>query len=305
MAEHEPLPYGDCQAVPLLECTLPESLVVTVVDKCKQHQCQWEIWALPRCIFRTKDFDQLREYFRKKKEEINDFHRSLWPGFPIPPLLRSKHDCDTDDTDQGQGVYLKHRTVPTSLAFPWMSWAVSRPRRMPQDRSKSQRLLRAFLEHVLEKAGTLTFRVKRIGHQLSRETTVQVTQREPCFDSTTLWTRPVHVRLQAVWEAQRTDRENVSVQSMLSHPHWADLILFGMDPNGGARVIKPLSYTLFAQLAHWVDNPTNMSSLALTAEEFEESRQKNRIQGMAVNRQALMEAILYALYENATRLSLK
>ena len=190
---------------PLLECVLPRELIVTVVDSGKKYQSQWSVWPLLKLLFRTKSMDKLQSYYTEKKNEVADYQRLFWPGFVVPECLVSKHEKDLQKKKGAlnQDIYLKGRTVPTSLALSWIVWGIMKSKRMAEDRQRAREVLREILDHVLDKAGQFSFEIRQIG--ALKEHAISITAMNPHFDSELLWTKGIRGRLVFAWNQHKMD----------------------------------------------------------------------------------------------------
>lgn len=286
--------FGKANLAKLCNCVLPSELLVTIVDDGVSGQCQWAVLPLMRQLFSTKREMKLRDNFRDKESEVKDIHLLLWPGVIVPEPAISKHE---KEFEEGQSVFLKQKAMATSLAISWMTWAVSKAKRMPPDRAKSQVFLRSLLNHVLEVAGTLSLRVVRAGD--GQEISMRVSTRNPFFQSGNLWTRAIRGSIVHRWESRRVDANEEQVTSSHDRPHWIDFILFACHPQAGcSHLLMPLALQMLAQIAFWMDE--NMSRLALDVQVLQKNRQKNEFQSKFVLRQELTEAAEFMLRENAT-----
>lgn len=293
--------------VGLIECILPQDVLVTMVDPHgdtpdRAIQAQWAVVPLMRRIFRAKNETKLHVLFTEKFAEVQETHRELWPGFGPPKMLQSKHQRATANSDseaEPQIVYLKQKSVPTSMAMAWLAWGASKSRRMAEDRSRTLSYLKELLDHVLQRAGKLDFRVVKIGRPQDGETSVQVSAMNPYLNSRLLWTKSQDCRIVPTWELCRIDSKH-AVSSGADRPHWLDIVAFAVDSKGGLaqRLLKPLAFTLLAQAASWMDD--NMSRLALEASEFQRTGRKNRFQSKAANFLAMVQAANFLLQENET-----
>ena len=288
--------FGKANLAKLCHCVLPGELMVTIVDDGLSGQCQWAVLPLMRQLFSTKRDMKLRDNFRGKGSEVKDIHLLLWPGVIVPESAISKHE---KEFEEGQAVFLKQKTMATSLAIAWMTWAVSKAKRMPPERARSQAFLRSLLNHVLEVAGTLSLRVVRAGQFDGQEISMRVSTRNPFFNSDNLWTRAIRGSIVHRWESRRVDENEEQVTSGHDRPHWIDFILFACDPHAGcSHLLVPLALQMLAQIAFWMDE--NMSRLALDVQVLQQNRQKNEFQSKFVLRQELTEAAEFMLRENAT-----
>ena len=288
----------DCEAamVNLLECLLPDDLLVTIVQD-HDIQAQWAAFPFLMQLFRAQDPEKIREYYTHSDrwEEIQDVHRQLWPGHGLPQILVSKHESKEDTA--GQGVFLKHKSMPTSFAVSWLAWAVSNSKRMPPDRLRSQQFLRRLLTHVLAVAGTLRFNILRVGDRNASLAEVQVTSLNDQLNARALWTQAVHRSLQTTWNRKRLD-ENHPLESSDDRPSFIDVIIFGLDPKcqPANLWLKPLASTILAQTASWMDD--NIARLAVSADERNQSRQKNRKLSKSINWLAMANLAMFLINEN-------
>ena len=226
------------------------------------------LWHFCWNLFSTQDEESIRSHFNSKMSEIEDIHRNIWPDCEVPSLLRSKHGAQP----QQGGLYLKKLAMPTSFAFCWLVWAISKNKRMRPERDKSKKFARRLLKHVLAVAGTLHFQIKPVGRN-SQATAVQVSDRNSCVDSRCFWNAVLKGRIVPFWEAKRNDVADDDVTSTWDRPDWIDYILFSLDPKKGAcTLLQPVIWTILAQTALWVDN--NVSRLALSTDDRRQNPSK-------------------------------
>ena len=82
--------------------------------------------------------------FREVWEDIQDTHRQIWPGQPVP----SKKTKDRENL-----------VVPTSVVFAILVWAVSAPRRSPSSRERASTMFASLMRRCVEYGVTITFPV--------------------------------------------------------------------------------------------------------------------------------------------------
>ena len=251
---------------------------------------------LPETNFSTQDEDRLREHFANKTGEIEDIHRKLWPGFEIPDNLVSKHGTEKHEAS----VYLKKKTMPTSICFCWLAWALEKERRMPAERTKTKAFARRFLKHVLQVAGSLQFNITTVGargFQAALGSVVQVSETNSCVDSKLLWNMNLKGRIAPTWEARRNDLSE-DLSSVWNRPDWIDFIIFALDPRNKSvhTLLASVAWEFLAQTASWVDN--NVSRLAVLTGDLLRERQKNRSENLAVKTAVAIEAAEFWLHRN-------
>ena len=291
---------AEATLVPLLVCRLPYDVFVTVIDNSKDVQAQWWVVPLMGQIFTTKNEDSLRDKMSEKFEEFVGIHSEVWPGYTIPPLLKSKFESENHKRKYGtdeskQPVYLRQKTVPTSIAIASLIWALSKPKRMHREREKGQQFMRGLLGHVLAVAGTLKFDIAPVGTKNARVKRVEISTRNEFFDSSDLWDGRLKGRIWPTWELQRLGKDPM-ISSNWDRPQWIDLILFCLDPSNNVPILKPVVFTILAQLAAWIDD--NLSRLAVGADTLDQQRQKTRGGNAAITKDVLVKAATFLLFEN-------
>ena len=290
----------DSSLVPLLVCTLPDGLFITIIDEGKELQSQWWLVPLMSQIFSTKDSDALRDHFGSKFPQFRKIHEEMWPGFELPPILLSKFESESSEGNVAgphQPVFLRQKTVPTSVAMAMLGWAVSMGKRMPKERLKSQNFMRHLLTHVLTVAGTLSFDVVPVGKGLAGRT-IQISTLNDCLQFQDLWTTTFKGRIAPRWNFRKLAADDDQVTSNWDRPQWIDFILFSLDPTNTSAVdiLKPLAFNILAQVASWMDG--NMSKLAVTAESIDQIRQKTRRETMVLTNQVMRDAAMFLLHDN-------
>ena len=269
-------------------------------------QKQWAVKELLSNLFSTDDEDSLAKHFNAKGEQVKEIHNALWPGFQIPPLLHSKHmQVRESDAETSQPkVYLKKKTIGTSLAFAWVTWAFSYCKRQPAQRVKSWNFFTKLFCHCLEAAGQLSFRVRRIGEPGAVDTIIEISSHNDTVDSRRLWLPSVASYIRTAWNFLKVDPGS-PISSPFERPRMVDLILFGLDPKVKCvvNILRPLALTIVAQFSAWVD--AQCSHVALEVENFTTSRQKNRISRIDALNHATWCAIDFYLHENELRLKLE
>ena len=286
----------DASLVSIQNHGLPDGLFVTVVDHGREMQSQWSVTDFLKQIFSTQDEDRLREHFANKTGEIEDIHRKLWPGFEIPDNLVSKHGTEKHEAS----VYLKKKTMPTSICFCWLAWALEKERRMPAERTKTKAFARRFLKHVLQVAGSLQFNITTVGargFQAALGSVVQVSETNSCVDSKLLWNMNLKGRIAPTWEARRNDLSE-DLSSVWNRPEWIDFIIFALDPRNKSvhTLLASVAWEFLAQTASWVDN--NVSRLAVLTGDLLRERQKNKSENLAVKTAVAIEAAEFWLHRN-------
>ena len=288
--------------VQLTKCLLPGNPAIEVTEFCQQDdvQGQWNMQELLKNLFATQAPESIAAPWESKKEVVKEFHRFLWPGFPVPALMKTKHEQKVE-SDAAQICYLKKKTVPTSVAFAWVLWGISHPRRDLALRIKSWKFFVQLFEHALAEAGRLTFRVKCVGQRGALDKMVAVNIHNPTVFGRIVWTVSVGRQISYQWNVCRLD-ENNPISSTLERPKLADIICFGLNSANGmaGRLVRPLAHTLMAQFAAWVDE--HLAVIALEVQGFHEAKQKNRTAQLDALTHALWRAIDWYLHENELRL---
>ena len=292
----------DASLVPLLNCTLPNGLFVTIIDEGQELQSQWWLVPLMSQIFSTKDSESLRDHFTSKFPQFRKIHEEMWPGFELPPILLSKFESESSEGDKSvagphQPVFLRQKTVPTSVAMAMLGWAVSKGKRMPKERLKSQDFMRQLLNHVLAVAGTLSFDVVPVGKGLPGRT-IRVSTLNDCLDFQDLWIVTLKGRIAPRWNFRKLAADDEQVTSNWDRPQWIDFILFSLDPTNTSAVdiLRRPALNILAQVASWMDG--NMSKLAVTAESIGQIRQKTRRETMVLTNQVMRDAAMFLLHDN-------
>lgn len=256
-------------------------------------QCQWNLLELLKNLFKTTDSEALLGHFKNRMGSVTDFHFRLWPGYVLPEILRTKHQT-SDEVEQK--VFLKKKTVPTSIAFAWVVWAVGHTKRDISLRKKSWKFLAQLFEHSLEQAGRLGFRVKCVGDAGAPDRTCAVNMHNPTVSAQLLWKPAVQRQLLLEWESRRLD-ESHFISSVMDRPKLLDVIYFGLTVGGDAgNLLTPLAETILAQFAGWLDE--HFQVIALEVSGFQDSRLKNRLAKQDALTHALWEAINFFLHEN-------
>lgn len=292
----------DASLVPLLNCTLPNGLFVTIIDEGQELQSQWWLVPLMSQIFSTKDSESLRDHFTSKFPQFRKIHEEMWPGFELPPILLSKFESESSEGDKSvagphQPVFLRQKTVPTSVAMAMLGWAVSKGKCMPKERLKSQDFMRQLLNHVLAVAGTLSFDVVPVGKGLPGRT-IRVSTLNDCLDFQDLWIVTLKGRIAPRWNFRKLAADDEQVTSNWDRPQWIDFILFSLDPTNTSAVdiLRRPALNILAQVASWMDG--NMSKLAVTAESIGQIRQKTRRETMVLTNQVMRDAAMFLLHDN-------
>ena len=280
------------------KCVLPGNPSPEVVVL-PGKQAQWSLNDLLGNLFETTCKESLHENYCKRKAVVEDIHRSLWPGQPLPDLVPSKHqelNRRPGDPQDSDNVYLKNKCLPTSLAFSWIVWAFSHSKRMASSRAKSWKFFHDLFHHCLEVAGSLEFEVSLLGQRNASGQTVEITSHNDTVDARLLWTRILHNRISVEWNSCRVQDSNL-ISSNLQRPRLLDIIFFALDyKNKTGYLLRPAAFSLLAQFAYWVDG--NIRQISLKAAGYKDSLDKNRIDKAVALHHAIWTAIDYAFYEN-------
>ena len=286
--------------VQLTNILLPGTPAVPVVlaEGHADLQAQWSAGDLMLNIFNSKKVEKVMTRFREpeKVAQVSDMHREIFPGQAVPRLLVPKHEA-SDVKDQP--FFLKGRTVPTSLAFSWMGWAISHTKRQGPEVKRAHNFCRQLIGHVLERSGAIPLKVQSLGTAFEGE--VDVRHPGGHFAPENLWRRIFVSRLRPAWQMLR--RLGVLV-SDLQRPALADVVeIFGLCqlPQDGAHVdefalVRPLSLSLLRQLASWVD--CQMSQLSLQQLSYHLGMEKNQARQQVALRAAVTVAAMHYLQEN-------
>ena len=274
------------------------SVEVSQIHGIDDLQCQWSLRELLGNLFTTIDEGALQEHFKGKSQQVNDMHFALWPGYGVPEVLHSKHVHAQKLQDHHQAVFLKKKTMSTSLAISWISWAFSDRKRMPAQRDKSWACFANMFTHCLESAGRLSFQVKCIGEPGAPERGVTINSQNSTFDSRALWKPSVRHYIEMEWNRMRLELGNQMMTSNLERPSFLDLVFFGLHPKNNCKVnfVKPLALSLLAQFAFWLD--ANIEKASLEVQKYETSRQKNRVSKNDALNHSIGAALQFYLHEN-------
>ena len=257
-------------------------------------QAQWSVVDLLSNLFQTKAEKKLLAHFTDKRELVEDVHRAIWPGQDLPDLLVSKHEADSGESLADQSFFLKRKTVPTSLAFSWILWAVSHGKRLSSDKKLAIKFFHEFFTHAVGVGASLNFQICQVG---TRELlTLEVTSQNSMLDSRYLWNRVIYARIVDEWNICRLNPES-PITSYIGRPSFADLICFAFGAAAGAgRILQPLVLSMLAQFAKWVDE--NVRKLSVQAAGYIQKIEKNRMRHMTALTHSIAEAAQFYLNEN-------
>ena len=295
-------PLWAMAGVQLTSILLPgtPAVPVTVAEGHADLQAQWAVPDFMLNLFTTKKITTAMARFREpeKVAQVSDMHREIYAGQPVPKLLKTKHEAEASGATK-QPFYLKGRTMPTSLAFSWMGWAISHYKRQGPEVERARSFCRQLLAHILEHSGAVPMQVQALGTAFL----VDVEVRHPGghFPPDILWRRIFLSRLRPAWEMLR--REGIVI-SDLQRPTLADVVFFGLCPPGGAHeahagelaLVRPLSLSLLRQLATWVDG--KMLALSLEQLSYHLGMEKNQARQQVALRAAVTVAAMHYLQEN-------
>ena len=278
---------------------------VTVADDFPELQGQWSVSDFLMNLFQTQAADKAMERFRdaERTSQVHEAHRTLFPGKPIPNLLTAKHE---KQASRQQPFFLKEKTVPTSIAFAWILWAVTgsgvtgnRSRTVAQ-RQPGYGFLRGLISHSVERFGRLTLLVSRVGLARGRDTSADITHPSASLSGELVWSQAVRPRIRSAWEAFQ--RAGV-LRSDWQRPTVADLIIFSVThPVAGgesASLARPLGLSLLRQFATWLND--NLSLLSVDALGYRAGMEKNRARQQLALTEATTAAAMFYLFENASR----
>ena len=282
------------------KCSLPGDPAVEVVA-IPNLQCQWVVTDLLGNLFETNCKETLRrDLFLKRKDVVETVHEQIYPGESIPDLVPSKHEKERSEQDYPPQIYLKNKSVPTSLAFSWMVWAFSTPKRSSMSREKAWSFFKKLFQHCLEKAGTLKFRANCLGQPNAPSVEFEITSFNASVDPKQLWTRSVHNRFALEWNTRRLEETN-HIQSNLTRPLFLDIVYFALSHNNkNGYLLKPMVFDWIAQFSCWVDE--NVTTLSMETTGFQDSLMKNKVGKNVALHESLWKGIDFALYENESSL---
>eukprot|EP00439_Symbiodinium_sp_Y106_P021666 s155_g2.t1 len=257
---------------------------------------QWTVKEVLQNICRTKSDDKLRVFYQTYKEAAEDYHFRLFPGQPLPGILLSKHEA----TKQGikQPVFLKPKTVPTTMVFAWMTWAFSNGNRSAEDRAKAFGLLSSLWNHSLKQAGSIELDVANVVTGV--RTPHKFGPLRPWVPGTHVWTRILAGRLRPKWDRLRLS--GTYITSDFQRPSFLDLVFFGMDPLAGheGSLVRPVAMLLLASFATWLNDPENLVPLSIEDVSFQDAKAKTRLVEKQARLVMLMQAAFFYINENAT-----
>ena len=261
-------------------------------------QVQWVVTNLLGNLFETADEESLHEHFKTKKLVVEDYHFRLWPGESIPGLVPSKHAKRPlpQDDEIERPIFLKRKSVSTSVAFAWIGWSIHHNKRSSTSRKKSREFLQKLFENCLESQGRLSFRFRPLGLRNAGEETVEITTLNPTVDCRRLWPRSIHNRFHLEWETCRLNQDH-PVSSPVTRPKLLDIIFFGLDTKcKNSYLLAPFAYTWLAQFGNWLN--LNVSKVSSASAFYLDSLDKNRVDKMVALHHSMWKAIDFALHEN-------
>ena len=286
--------------VKVVSVTLPGNPAVQVkrVDM-PDIQCQWEADTLMPNFYVQSNWKKMKDRIRENWPAAEKFHKLLWPDGEVPSNdVVSKH-VKLEDGDASKKVFLKKITMPTSVAFAWMAFAICHPKRTSESRERAWNFLAVLLEHCIDSAGRMEFYVQKAGDIHRSTTKIVLTYYQKEMDCKQLWTRTIFSRIVAKWRTCCED-DHCPISSDIENPTLVDFLHFAMSPateRHGGSLLRPAAFSILAQFAHWLD--TNMEKVALHTSDFHYNLDKNRMKKSAALDHSLWAAIDFMLHENA------
>ena len=289
--------------VSLFSVLLPGDPAISVVTaEGTDVQRQWVAGDLLLNLFSTSSVEKATAHCRdpEKTAQVAEFHREVFPGEAIPGLLLTKHEADQGFAKgQNQPFYLKEKTLPTTVAWSWIAWAVSYPRRQPPERKLANACFSGLVQHCLEGCGSLQFDMQAVGSReaVSRE----VRYPGGTFSVDDVWGTAVRARLRPAWKFLR---DAGVLTSDFQRPSLADVILFGLQPKKNDQyaraysLVRPLALSLLRQFVRLLDS--RMPELSLESLAYRKGMEKNRARQQVALRLATTAAGMYYLFDNAS-----
>ena len=224
-----------------------------------ESQCEWALNTLGFNFFSTKRADKLVPKCVKDTGAVQDCHRQLWPGQPVPQV---------EATSAG-GEYAT-KFVPTSVMIAYvlhMSTSAARP--IPLKKMAFE-LLRALFDKACAAGG---FVIQHLQFSADLTSAVWAKQQLDAPTDFVPWDQNFYVQNIAMsWSYDLANPKKPCVASAPPNVHPADFVCYAMDTPRDLRRSMPQAYaakvklqtaalSLLTQLAVYVD--ANLASVTL------------------------------------------
>ena len=271
-------------------------------------QSQWHCKELLQNVFKTSSAEKLYDYANNKEKlgQVEAIHQNIWAGREVPKELESKHlvrasSKERVETTESQNVFLKRKTLPTSMAFSWVVWGISHTRRMPADRERCRDFLQQLWRRMMTRLPIMEFNIRVLGSD--KRSTILVGNRNDKIDAGLLFSRKIFAEVLPRWNIARLNNSKaLSIGSSLETPSLFDIVIFSLDPlsREAGLCLRPLALNFVAHMALYVDQHPDVLSVAARSEIVLDpsSLCKNKSDSKIVREQQIKLAAQYYLHEN-------
>ena len=193
---------------------------------------------------------------------MQDEHRALWPGFPIPDgLVNSKHSCMwtsfPSDMDAEQ-YWGSEMAKPTSVMMAYLCMGIRNPRRMKEDKLHAIDSLKQLSVALCTAVGKVDLLIRGLGCRYNKKVSVDCTGKI-LGGPTSLMSLEMAETLEPFWNQCRNSPVFPYLESVLDDIHIWEIISFCFDPTVrqsgmlGAFVEKSLLSFGFQLFSHWAN----------------------------------------------------
>lgn len=231
-----------------------------VYHSTEELQNEWVVKSAAPCLHRTSDTKKAVENFRKSLETVKNYHRDLWPGVSIKPMISKYQRCRQPATGNGQAVFFPESTMTTSMFVAYILFAAGHSKRQLGDRVVAVRTLQGLVQKLVSSVGSITFTFRQIqGSTDPRQepfVTFKVGQNMQ-VDMGPLFTEEVRDSIAMVWEEDLRCEKKEWVYNHFNQASFQEWLAFSVDPAHEKwlqQLLRPNALSLLSQFAYCLDS---------------------------------------------------
>ena len=193
---------------------------------------------------------------------MQDEHRALWPGFPIPDgVANSKHSCTWTafPSDMDAEMYWgSEMAKPTSIMMSYLCMGIRNPRRMKEDKLHAIESLKQLSVALCTSVGKVELKIRGLGCRYDETFSVDCTGKVS-GGPTSVMSVEMAESLETFWNQCRNSTGFPYLESVLEDVHIWEILAFCFDPSVrqsgmlGAFVEASLSSFGFQLFSEWAN----------------------------------------------------
>ena len=166
-------------------------------------------------LYRSGSIDRARKRLRDSRGEIDGVHQLIWPFHPVPRISKKQQHGNDE-------VVLS--AMVTSYFFTMLVYMFRSLKRSPQDRAIAAKVLRFFMEKLLNTTVEV-LQFHEDGSHIYRDVDIDL---DGCVPD--CWTEQYCEHVGALWDKDLMSTKKPWIQSPRQKPLFADFVLFCLEP---------------------------------------------------------------------------